>query len=182
MPKMRYTRNIGNRLLHKVAFIAPGGWTLRPALHRLRGVTIGSNVWISQYVYIDELHPEAVHIGDNSTVGLRTSIISHLYWGYTKTKDGFAPIYIEPDVFIGPHCLILPGVRIGRGAVIRGGSVISRNVPPRTFLGPPQAGPLAEVGVPLTPGVSYADFLKGLRPMKRRPSHPHLSDPRGDRK
>jgi hypothetical protein len=45
-----------------MAFLFPGGDTLRPWLHRRRGVKIGKNVWISQYVYIDELHPEALTI------------------------------------------------------------------------------------------------------------------------
>ena len=50
--------------MHKISGVVPGGGTLRPWLHRCRGVKIGKNVWISQYVYIDELHPEAVFIGD----------------------------------------------------------------------------------------------------------------------
>lgn len=171
MPEIFQIPSITKRVLHKIAMIAPGGWTLRPALHRMRGVDIGRGVWISQYVYIDELHPEAVRIGDNTTIGLRTSIITHLYWGYAKSADnGFAPVEIEADVFIGPHCLILPGVRVGQGAVIRGGSVISRNVPAHTLWGPPQAGPVAQATVPLTPETGYQDFVRGLRPLKRRRS------------
>jgi acetyltransferase-like isoleucine patch superfamily enzyme len=170
MPKNLLIGSIAARVLHKIAMIAPGGWSLRPALHRLRGVKIGRNVWISQYVYIDELHPDAIRIGDNTSIGLRSSIISHLYWGYAKsTGKGFAPVEIGTDVFIGPHCLILPGVHIGDGAVIRGGSVISRNVPAHTFWGPPEAGPIAQATVPLTPQNNYAEFLRGLRPLKRRP-------------
>jgi hypothetical protein len=45
-----------------IEFSVPGGYRLRPFLHRMRGVKIGKNVWISQYVYIDELHPDAVTI------------------------------------------------------------------------------------------------------------------------
>ncbi|MBE7558945.1 hypothetical protein HS125_08345 [bacterium] len=48
-------RNMIQRLLHKLAFIAPGGDTIRPWLHRMRGARIGKNVWISQFTYIDEL-------------------------------------------------------------------------------------------------------------------------------
>jgi hypothetical protein len=46
------------RLLHKLAFVLPGGTTLRPWLHRYRGAHIGRNVFIAQLVYIDELHPD----------------------------------------------------------------------------------------------------------------------------
>ena len=69
------------RLLHKLAFVLPGGGSLRPWLHGSRGVQIGKNVWISQLVYIDELHPGDVEIGDNCTIGYRTSIFTHFYWG-----------------------------------------------------------------------------------------------------
>jgi hypothetical protein len=154
------------RLLHKFAYFAPGGYSLRPWLHRMRGTTIGSKVWISQFVYIDELHPEKVSIGKNSTIGLRTSIFAHLYWGPKKARNGSSEVVIEKNVYVGPHCVILPGVRIGEGAVIRAGTVVARNVPPYTFWGPPDAGPLARVTVPLTPEHTYAEFVRGLRPIR----------------
>ena len=70
--------NLLNRVFNKLAFFFPGGYSVRPWCHRRRGVKIGKNVWISQYVYIDELHPEDVTIHDNCTIGLRTSIFAHL--------------------------------------------------------------------------------------------------------
>ena len=39
-----------------------------------------------------------------------------------------SPINIEDDVFIGARALILKGVRIGRGAVVGAGSVVTRDV------------------------------------------------------
>ena len=62
--------NTIGRLLHKLAYIVPGGYSLRPWLHKIWGSRIGKGVWISQLVYIDELYPEAVTIGENSTIGL----------------------------------------------------------------------------------------------------------------
>lgn len=153
------------RILRRVAYFVPGGLTFRPGLHRLRGVRIGQNVWISQYVYIDELHPEVIQIGDNVTVGLGTSIISHLYW--TKSKEAVVkPVIIESNVFIGPHCVILPGVRIGQGSVIQAGTVVSRNIPAGSFFGHAPATILGKVTVPLTPEHSYQEFVQGLRPVR----------------
>jgi acetyltransferase-like isoleucine patch superfamily enzyme len=100
-----------NRLLNRLAYVIPGGDTVRPWIHRMRGVNMGSHIWISQLVYIDEIHPEMVTIGDNSSIGLRTSIIAHLYWG-GKKKTEHGQVVIENDVFVGPHCVILPNVRI----------------------------------------------------------------------
>lgn len=132
------------------------------------GAKIGKNVWISQFVYIDELHPEAVRIGDNCTIGLRTSIFTHFYWGPRKPNNGYAEVVIEKNVFVGPHCLILPNVRIGEGAVIKGGTVVTRDVPPFTFWGPPAAGPLGRVTVPLTPEHTYEEFVRGLKLIRKR--------------
>lgn len=159
---------LGQRLLHRLALIIPGGWTIRPWLHRLRGAKIGKNVWISQFVYIDELHPEGVIIEDNCTIGLRTSIFTHFYWGSRKEKGGYGKVIIEKDVFIGPHCVILPNVRIGRGSVIKAGTVVTRNVPPYTFWGSSPARALGQVTVPLTPEHSYEEFIKGLKPIREK--------------
>jgi acetyltransferase-like isoleucine patch superfamily enzyme len=40
------------------------------------------------------------------------------------------PVVIENDVWIGPNSTILKGVRIGAGAVIEPGSLVTRDVPP----------------------------------------------------
>ncbi len=42
------------------------------------------------------------------------------------------PIVIEDKVWIGSNAVVLPGVRIGFGAVIGAGSVVSRDIPPMT--------------------------------------------------
>ena len=89
-----------SRVACRIAFVAPGGHSLRPWLQRLRGVVIGNNLWIGQFVYIDEIHPADVTIGDNCTIGLRTSIISHFYSGPRRpTSNG--KVVIENDVLLG---------------------------------------------------------------------------------
>ena len=159
--------SVFNRVLHSIALVAPFGKSFRPLLHRMRGVKIGKNVWISKYVYLDENHPECITIGDNSTIGLRTSIISHTYFGMPK-KTNSNKVIIGKNVYIGPHCLILPNVIIGDGSVIKGGTVVNRSVPPNTLWGYASAEPLAVVNIPLTPNTSYDSFLKGLRPIRKK--------------
>lgn len=161
-------QNLFRRFLHKLAAVAPGGFSVRPWLHRKRGVHMGKNVWISQYVYIDEVYPEAVTIGNNCTIGLRSTIFTHLHYGGKRTLDDAGPVVIEDDVYIGPHCVILPNVVIGRGAVIKAGTVVSRNVPPGVLYGLPSPAPLARATVPLTRETTYALFVAGLRPLRTR--------------
>jgi len=155
--------SLTKRLFAKMAFFAPGGYTIRPSLHKARGVQIGNNVWIGQYVYIDEVHPEHVIIKDNVGIGLRTSIFAHFYWGKYKPGKKVGKVVIEKNVYIGAHCVIFHDVTIGEGAVIAAGTVVNKNVPPGVLYGYPSASSLARVTRPLIKGVSHKEFLSGLR-------------------
>jgi maltose O-acetyltransferase len=42
----------------------------------------------------------------------------------------FPPVRIEDDVWIGARAIILPGLTIGKGAIIGAGSVVTKDVPP----------------------------------------------------
>jgi acetyltransferase-like isoleucine patch superfamily enzyme len=42
-----------------------------------------------------------------------------------------SPVVIEDDVWIGPNATILKGVRIGAGAVVEAGALVTRDVPSR---------------------------------------------------
>jgi acetyltransferase-like isoleucine patch superfamily enzyme len=135
---------------------------LRPFFHSLRGVKIGKKVWISQYVYMDEIHPEAISIGDYCTIGIGCSLIAHLYWGPRGSgKPG--NIVIEDDVFIGPHSVILPNTHIGKGAVIQAGTTVSKNVPPGVLWGRKDPEILGYVSVPLTERATMKEYLYGIR-------------------
>lgn len=153
------------RLLGKLAMVAPGGFSLRPWLHKKRGATIGEQVWISQLVYLDELHPERVVIGDRVTIGLRCTIFAHFYLGDLCVDQGAGGVVIEDDVFIGPNCTILSGVTIGKGAVLVAGSVVTKSVPAGVLYGPSPSAPLARITHPLTRDgkVDYDRFVFGLK-------------------
>lgn len=160
-------RTLLKRLLGKLAIIAPGGDSLRPWLHKIRGVHIGTNVWIGQYVYIDEIHPENVVVKDNVNIGFRSTIFAHFYWRGDSSDKIPGKVVIEKNAFIGPNCTILQNVTIGEGAVIAAGSVVTRNVPPGVLYGPSPSGPLAKITHPLVNDgkVDYERFLLGLRKM-----------------
>jgi hypothetical protein len=131
-------------------------------------------------VYLDELYPEAISIGENSTIGIRSSVFTHFHWGPRKIAGGCKAVVIGPNVFVGPHCVILPGVHIGEGAVVKAGSVLSNNVPPGVFWGQPPGRALGLATVPLTANGSYDDFIRGLRPLHSIPSgHAPQSGPAG---
>jgi maltose O-acetyltransferase len=58
------------------------------------------------------------------------------------------PIVIGNDVWLGTRVIVLPGVRIGDGAVIGAGSVVTRDVSPRTIVAGAPARMLRERGKP----------------------------------
>ncbi|HHQ47343.1 MAG TPA: acyltransferase [Acidobacteria bacterium] len=45
------------------------------------------------------------------------------------------PVVLEGDNWIGTGAVILGGVRIGRGAIVAAGAVVTRTVPPRAIVG-----------------------------------------------
>ena len=46
-----------------------------------------------------------------------------------------APIVLEDEVWIGAGSIVLPGVRVGRGAVVAAGAVVTKDVAPYTVVG-----------------------------------------------
>ncbi len=80
---------------------------------------------------------ESIVIGDRVAIGANTTIIDTDFhpldarWRQEHPADARTrPIVIEDDVFVGMHCLILKGVRLGQGCVIGAGSVVTHDVPP----------------------------------------------------
>ncbi len=81
---------------------------------------------------------QLVQIGNNVRIAPYCIIIDN---DYHKIDDHFSdegtrkPIIIEDDVWITMNCMIMKGVRIGRGAVIAAGAVVTRDVDPFTVVG-----------------------------------------------
>jgi maltose O-acetyltransferase len=77
-----------------------------------------------------------ITIGNNCKFGPFSMIIdSDFHNVKDHNKDGeSAEIIIEDDVWVGAKATILKGVRIGKGAVIAVGSVVTKNVPPNSIV------------------------------------------------
>jgi carbonic anhydrase/acetyltransferase-like protein (isoleucine patch superfamily) len=153
-------RRVFNRVFHVLARLSPGATTFRLALHRARGVKIGTGVFIGDDVFIDNEYPECVEIQERVQISIRAVIIAHTH--------GSGQVVIEKDAFIGPHCVIACSagrtLRIGAGAVIGPGCVITRNVAPGTYLVLPSPRAIGIATVPLGIATTMAEFISGLRP------------------
>lgn len=170
LPPEPFLGRLMNRFLQHLARGLPGASTLRILLHRLRGVKIGRNVHIAYDVVIETAYPHWISIGNNVHLGIRCTIVAHMNALPPKQKQGedYVSVRIEDDAYIGVGVIVLANVRIGRGAVITAGSVVTRSIPPMTMAQGNPAEPIAECGIPLTRDTPYKEFLRHLRPLKAR--------------
>lgn len=98
------------------------------------GVTIGDFCNIGNDIFLDGRR--GITFGNRVATGSEVMI-------YTLQHDmespSFAtvggPVIIEDYVYIGPRAIILPDVRIGYGAVVGAGAVVTKDVPPYAVVG-----------------------------------------------
>jgi maltose O-acetyltransferase len=139
-------------LLHLVGKIP--SHHLRRLFYRLAGIKIGkgSTVHMGATFY----DPRNIEIGKDTIIGEgavldgrdKLAIGNHVAVAsevmiYNSEHDindpNFsaieAPVYIDDYVFIGPRAIILPGVKISKGAVVAAGAVVTKDVPPFAVVG-----------------------------------------------
>jgi len=102
------------------------------------GIHLKANINISHNCLIGG--EGGVFIGNFVMIGPNTCIVSSNH-GFLKEdipmvrqKITSSPIKIEDDVWIGANVIILPGVTIGQGAIVGGGSVVTKNIRPYTIV------------------------------------------------
>jgi len=83
---------------------------------------IGSRVSIQSGVYI----PTGTVIGNNVFLGPRVVITNDKYPASKKLVS----TVIEDNVVVGANAVLIAGIRVGEGAVIGAGSVVTKDVPP----------------------------------------------------
>ena len=105
-------------------------------------VAIGNNSIINAKVLLDGRGGQ-LSIGDNVDIAQETNIwtLEHdPHDDYHADRGG--DVTIEDYVWIASRCTILPGVTIGRGAVVASNSLVRKNVEPLTIVGGVPAKPI----------------------------------------
>ena len=129
---------VGRFILDKIAFFTfIKSW--RTVIHRWRGVKIGKDVYIGHEVIFDRVFTDQISIGDHTAIGDRTIISAHANIPTNSRLKKIYPRQILPTkigkgVWIMPGVIIAPGVTIGDESVIATGSVVTKDVPPRTLV------------------------------------------------
>lgn len=155
---------IGNRIkswgedfglwwVHGVSELVPFH-SFRKLIFRIAGMHIHQSSTVHMGARF--FNPGGIHIGEDTIVGFRAfldgrdelKIGSHvdiasevmIYNSEHSIDDPeFAattgPVEIGNYVFVGPRAIILPGVKIGNGAVIAAGAVVTKDVPEFAIVG-----------------------------------------------
>lgn len=128
--------------------------TLRTLAYRIAGIKLGKGSTLHMGARFYD--PRNIIIGDDTIIGERATLdgrdileigshvdIASEVMIYNSEHDinetHFAPKYghviIEDYVFVGPRAIILAGVRVGKGAVIAAGAVVTKDVEPFAVVG-----------------------------------------------
>lgn len=126
----------------------------RNFFYKLAGVKIGRGTAI--HMWANFFEPKNIKIGEDTIIGNRAFLdgraliaignhvdIASEVMIYNsehdlESKDFSArlePVVVGDYVFVGPRAIILPGVTVGRGAVIAAGAVVTRDVPKYVIVG-----------------------------------------------
>lgn len=91
-------------------------------------ITIGHDTIIGDHCFLDGRAPLKIgsHVGIASQVLIYNDEhdINSLDYG-----NSFGPVEIGDYVFIGPRAIILPNIKIGKGAVVAAGAVVTKDIP-----------------------------------------------------
>lgn len=93
----------------------------------MKGLSVGNNSTINKGCYIDSRG--GLTVGNNVNISHDVKIYTAGH-DIKKPHANFftKPVVICDDVWIFPNCLVMPGVKIGRGAVIYPGTVVVKDV------------------------------------------------------
>lgn len=121
--------------------------SLRLLIYKLAGIKIGKNSRI--HIGARFFYPPNINIGQGTIIGdnafldgrdkliigdhvdIASSVMIYNSEHNINAEDFhalLAPVEIGDYVFIGPRAIILPGVRIGKGAVVGAGAVVTKDV------------------------------------------------------
>lgn len=128
--------------------------TCRKFIYRLAGMKIGRKSAV--HMWANFFQPKNIKIGEGSIIGdhifldgrakltignyvdIASDVMIYNSEHDIEAEDFSAreePVEIGDYVFIGPRAVILPGVKVGKGAIIAAGAVVSKNVPDFAIVG-----------------------------------------------
>lgn len=86
-------------------------------------INIGAHIGSESMIDMNAVLGARAHVGNRCHIGAGSVLAGVL------EPPSATPVIIEDDVMIGANCVILEGVKVGKGAVVAAGSVVTKDVP-----------------------------------------------------
>src|SRR6185436_2689712 len=111
----------------------------RKIFFRMTGVHIGEGTNVTPGLIVNDGYSGLCSIGNRVSIATNVTLVADSNPNNSRlgaepyVKDHLVkqgPVVIEDDVWLGTNVVVLPGVRVGRGAVVGAGAVVSRDIPP----------------------------------------------------
>jgi serine acetyltransferase len=123
----------------------------RKVFFRMTGVHIGEGTNVTPGLIVNDGYSGLCSIGKRVSIATNVTLVADSnpnnsrlaaepYVREHLVKQG--PVIIEDDVWLGTNAVVLPGVRVGRGAVVGAGAVVTRDVAPFTVVAGVPARPI----------------------------------------
>jgi acetyltransferase-like isoleucine patch superfamily enzyme len=116
------------QLARYTPFLGIKNWLYRTFL----GVKVGDQTSFALMVMLDVMFPEKISVGRNTVIGYNTTLLAH---EYLIKEYRLGTIEIGSEVMIGANSTVLPGVKIGDGAIVSAGTLVHKDVPAGSFVG-----------------------------------------------
>lgn len=100
----------------------------------------GKNIRVGENVFINHgcefMDRGGITIADRVLFGPKVNLITigHPVDPANRRSTVCAPITIEENVWIGVGVSIMPGVTVGKNAIVSAGAVVTKNVPPNSIV------------------------------------------------
>lgn len=139
------------RLRRDGVAIGPGA-KITPGATVQRSVVVGAGARINRGAVLKGLPPivvgkyadigEGVHVISENHLMTRASLNFAHQFGGGSLHESRGPVEIGHSAWIGDNAIILGGVRVGDGAVVGAGAVVTRDVEPFTIVAGSPARPV----------------------------------------
>lgn len=107
-----------------------------------QNISAGNDVFINAGTYIDA--KGGVTLGDSVGIGEWVRIFTHTHSESNHAERTYAPVVIGDYAKVYSGAMILPGVTIGEQAIVAGGAVVTKDVPPNTVAAGIPAQPIRQ--------------------------------------
>jgi acetyltransferase-like isoleucine patch superfamily enzyme len=98
-------------------------------LVKMWGMDIHPDTLISLKATLDRTYPKGIHVGEGTAISFDAVILTH-----DTIREKYLDTRVGRFCQIGARSMILPGVTVGDYSVIGAGSIVTKDVPPRSIV------------------------------------------------